>query len=98
MGLATIQLILGVLDVWLPLLCMLLVALALFLLSLHWQATRSSRAAFEERALHGLPRRGFSIEWAFVSRSFRDSDGTTSRQPSNGRSGRVACRSADPRS
>ena len=81
MGLATIQLILGMLDVWLPLICMLLVALALFLLFLHWQATRSSRGVYEERAQRGLPGSGLSMERTFVSRSFRNSVGTTSRRP-----------------
>lgn len=45
---ATIQLILGVLDIWLPLMCLLLVVVALFLLYLHRDAKKPAIAASPE--------------------------------------------------
>ncbi len=55
MATATIQLIFGVLNVWLPLMCLTLAVVALFLLYLHRYSARLAKAACERPTARTLP-------------------------------------------
>ena len=79
---ATIELILGVLEGSLPLLCVLMAAAALFLFALHRYATKLAKVSLREREQRTLPQNALLQDPPIHLRPLRSSSGrTTSRSP-----------------
>lgn len=71
---ATIQLIFGILEISLRLMCVLMAAAALFLFALHRFATKSARVSFRESEQRSLSEQDFKQNPSFVRRFERSSN------------------------